>query len=231
MIFEITADIVATDRPAARQITAQLLRILRTSPTGRKRQPTAAGKTLYKQLRSLGLSRHIIVHEITWDLMNSIRQEAYLNRLRNSKLQNVSATRALPPSTLDVFLANLMFDHPDEIDTLLNSSNKVVKSTTIEYLTEYLLPLTVLVKNSRVIDKKIATEYGVMQNHTNLPKIALNRGTACLCNGFIQWTGQPHYGLVGQLLYRAGLETFGEYSQLAARVQRRFEQWNKAHSN
>jgi hypothetical protein len=39
-----------------------------------------------------------------------------------------------------------MFDHPDEIDSLLNSSNKVVKSTTIEHLTDYLLPLTVLVK-------------------------------------------------------------------------------------
>lgn len=135
------------NRPSgSRQITAQLLRILRTSPTGRKRQPTAAGKTLYKQLRSLGLSRHIIVDEITWDLMNSICNEAYLKRLRNSKLQNSSATRALPPSTLDVFLANLMFDHPDEIDSLLNSSNKVVKSTTIEHLTDYLLPLTVLVK-------------------------------------------------------------------------------------
>ena len=125
----------------------------------------------------------------------------------------------------------LLFDHPDEIDTLLNSNNKVVKSTITEHATEYLLPLTVLVKNSRVIEKKIATEYGVMQNHTNLPKIALNRSTAWLCNGFIQWTGQPHYGLVGQLLYRTGLETFGEYSQLATRVQRRFEHGNKAQSN
>jgi len=47
---------------------------------------------------------------------------------------------------------------------------------------------------------------GIPAEHTNIPKWDLGLATLCLCIMFHQLTGSHQYGIVGQILFRAGLE-------------------------
>ena len=175
------------DRTEHKREVARLFRKIRTTPSGKKRR--GKQKMLYQEILDMGIEGKILYKEVVWDLVNTRRHEGHLStRAASAKHQRQGA------GGLDYFLDLLLQHHPSVIEQLINEGHNEIKALIRERL------------DSSEAQKSLARELFILAIKTNIPKRALNRGTAYLCDFFRKRTGSPKYGIVWRLLDLAGME-------------------------
>ena len=226
MGIEISDRFIDGDLAACRRVVAEVLQIIRRSPTGKIRHKSNPKRTIYAELIRLKLGRRVIVDEVAWDIMNAVRHIAYIDRLRTQRGEIQKASNQLNVDEIDRFLGNLLFHHEEIFHQLIDEGHESIQAIMKRRLETVMIPAVRFVQLSKGAHDRFNRELEADESHTNVRKTPLNRVTVQLCNLFDGTTQQPRYGLVGQLLCSMGLEENGGYSQISKRMQRRYEVWN-----
>jgi hypothetical protein len=210
------------EKETCRGVVAEILRTIRSSPTGKKRHQHNSNRTLYTELKRLGFSWQEIADEVAWNIMNARRHISYIDRLKAERDEAQSAFNQIQVNDIDKFLANLVFHHGKIYEQLQEEGNEVIQEIMKRRLETVMYPVSRLIQLQHSARDRFNNEVGAGKDHTNVKKIPLNRVTVQLCNIITRISGKPQYGIVGQLLFRSGLEENGTYKQMTARMKRRF---------
>lgn len=229
MGIEISDRFIDGDLAACRRVVAEVLQIIRRSSTGKIRHKSNPKRTIYAELIRLKLGRRVIVDEVAWDIMNALRHQAFIRRIRDRRDENHDKSARIKVNEIDKFLSNLLAHHDDVFSQLLEEGNEVIQEIMNRYLGTVLFPMVEVTRSLRSARDEFNREVEADGSHTNVRKVPLNRVTAQLCNTLISITGKPHYGLGGQIVFSVGLEEYehATYRQRSKAMQRRFKVWNE----
>jgi len=203
--------------------------LIKEVPCGRPSR--ASGYTLYEDIARL---RHVNsnqplgpkeIRTIVAELLGFITMRDYLERLltdyRGAKTKRESLKieegigAQLPEDSLCSFVWVLACECPDELRAIMAKVNKHWQEKLHKQI-KLIATSARIYQNqgqyARQLDQNIEwllerkRDEGMGGQRTNVPKAGLNAATARICELFCELTGQPQYGLVGQLLYHANLE-------------------------
>lgn len=199
---------------------------LRAVPCGRRVR--GKGRTLYDDILSLGLTEGDI-WEIASQIGGFVAQVEYGKALVSARM-SFNKDTTFNRDRFEGFMEMLTSQNPQLLAAVIAGVNQDWKEKILRCVDTIEKYLQLEQKRTSLLSsttEKIREETKVGEGWTNLPKVGLNSATTWLCEFFLERTGNPHYGIIGQLLYQATLEvettSDNSYRVLSNRVKRRFQ--------